>query len=92
MTVLRDGKLTQLTLDNWIERVAKPSPTQVNESIHDPVVRIDNDLAVVWAPFEVRVDGKLVSCGTDLFNLVRMDGKWLVASIAYNSRTDCTGK
>ena len=33
------------------------------------LVRIDHDLAVVWAPFEFLVDGRVDHCGTDLFNL-----------------------
>ena len=45
-------------------------------------MRIDNDLAVVWAPFEFLVDGKVDHCGTDLFYLARVDGKWLIAAVA----------
>ncbi len=72
--------------------MGKPGPTRNVESIHDPVVRIDNDLAVVWAPFELRVDGKLASCGTDLFNMVKVDGKWVIASVADTGRKDCAVK
>jgi len=28
--------------------------------------------------------------GTDLFNLVRTDGKWLIASVADTGRKDCS--
>ena len=89
LVAMHDGKPTQMTLEAFAERMGKPSPTTVQESIHDPLVKIDNDLAVVWAPFEVRRDGKLDSCGTDLFNLVRLDGKWLITSVAYTGRKDC---
>ena len=57
-----------------------------------PLVRIDNDLAVVWAPFEFLVDGKVDHCGTDLFNLVRVDGQWIIASVADTGRKDCAHK
>jgi hypothetical protein len=63
----------------WFADAAK---TQIEERIHDPLVRIDNDLAMVWAPFDFLVYGKVDHCGTDLFNLVRTDGKWLIASVA----------
>ncbi len=56
------------------------------------LVRIDHDLAVVWAPFEFLVDGRVDHCGTDLFNLVRLDGKWFIASIADTGRDNCRGK
>jgi Putative lumazine-binding len=92
MVLMRDGKPTQMTFEAFAERVGKPGTTQIEERIHDPLVRIDNDLAVVWAPFEFLVDGRVDHCGTDLFNLVRSDGKWLIASVADTGRKDCPGK
>jgi hypothetical protein len=92
MVLMRDGKPTQMTFDAFAERVGRPGTTAMEERIHDPLVRIDNDLAVVWAPFEFLVDGKVDHCGTDLFNLVRKDGKWLIASIADTGRKDCAVK
>jgi hypothetical protein len=92
MVLMRDGKPAQMTFEAFAERVGKPGKAQIEERIHDPLVRIDNDLAVVWAPFEFLVDGKVDHCGTDLFNLVRTDGKWLIASVADTGRKDCGGK
>jgi Putative lumazine-binding len=92
MVLMRDGKPTQMTFEDFATRVGKPGTTKIEERIHDPLVRIDNDLAVVWAPFEFLVDGKVDHCGTDLFNLVRVDGTWIIASVADTGRKDCAGK
>lgn len=92
LVLMRDGKPTQMTFDAFAELVGRPGKAQIEERIHDPLVRIDNDLAVVWAPFEFLVDSKVDHCGTDLFNLVRVDGQWLVASIADTGRKDCAAK
>ena len=92
MVLMRDGKPAQMTLEAFADRVGRPGTTQIAERIHDPLVRIDNDLAMVWAPFEFLIDGKVDHCGTDLFNLVRKDGKWLIASIADTGRKDCAVK
>lgn len=89
MVLMRDGKPTQMTFEDFADRVGKPGTTQIQERIHDPLVRIDNDLAVVWAPFEFLVDGKVDHCGTDLFNVVRADGQWVIASVADTGRKDC---
>jgi hypothetical protein len=89
MVLMRDGKPTQMTFEDFANRVGKPGKTQIQERIHDPLVRIDNDLAMVWAPFEFLSDGKVDHCGTDLFNLVRKDGKWLIASVADTGRKEC---
>jgi len=92
MVLMRDGKPTQMTFEAFVERVARPGTTRIEERIHNPLVRIDHDLAMVWAPFEFLVDGKVDHCGTDLFNLVRIDGKWLIASIADTGRKNCSVK
>ena len=92
LVLMRNGKPTQMSFDTFAEHVARPGATHIEERIHDPLVRIDNDLAVVWAPFEFLVDGKVDHCGTDLFNLVRVDSKWLIASVADTGRKDCAGK
>lgn len=92
MVLMRDGKPSQMTFEEFADRVGKPGTTQIQERIHDPLVRIDHDLAVVWAPFEFLVDGKVDHCGTDLFNVVRSDGQWMIASIADTGRKDCDRK
>jgi Putative lumazine-binding len=92
MVLMRDGKPAQMTADAFADRVGRPGTTKIEERIHDPLIRIDNDLAVVWAPFDFLVDGKVDHCGTDLFNLVRKDGKWLIASVADTGRKDCPAK
>ena len=89
MVLMRDGKPTLMTFEAFADRVGRPGTSHIEERIHDPLVRIDNDLAVVWAPFEFLVDGKVDHCGTDLFNLVRQDGKWLIASVADTGRKVC---
>jgi hypothetical protein len=92
MVLMRDGKPTQMTFEEFAERVGRPGTTHIAERIHDPLVRVDNDLAVVWAPFEFLVDGKVDHCGTDLFNLVRKDGRWLIAGVADTGRKNCSIK
>ena len=92
MVLMRDGKPVQITFEDFAARVAKPGTTKIEERIHDPLIKIDNDLAVVWAPFDFYVDGKVNHCGTDLFNLVRQNGEWRIASVADTSRNDCSGK
>ena len=92
MVLMRDGKPAQMTFDAFAERVGKPGKTQIEERIHDPLVRIDTDLAVVWAAFDFLVDGKVDHCGTDLFNLVRVDGRWMIASVADTGTKTCSAK
>jgi hypothetical protein len=89
MVLMRNGKPVQMTFEAFVDRVATPGTTHIEERIHNPLVRIDHDLAVVWAPFEFLEDGKVDHCGTDLFNLVLVDGKWLIANVADTGRKTC---
>ena len=92
MVLMRDGKPTQMTFEQFADLVGKPGTTPIEERIHDPLVRVDNDLAMVWAPFEFLVDGKVDHCGTDLFTLARTDDNWVIAAIADTGRKDCVGR
>ncbi|WP_353064370.1 nuclear transport factor 2 family protein [Tunturibacter psychrotolerans] len=93
MVVMRNGTLTQITFEAFADRVQTSGKTHIEERIHDPLIRIDNDVAMVWAPFVFLIDGKVDHCGTDLFNLVRKDGKWLIASLTADvGRKDCPTK
>jgi hypothetical protein len=88
VALLRDGKVHQMTLGEFADHVKK-GPQKIEERIHDPIVHIDNDIAVVWAPYDFLMDGKVHHCGTDVINLVQQEGHWLIAGVADNSRTDC---
>lgn len=92
MVLMRNGKPMQMTFEDFATRVGVPGKEKTEERIHDPLIRIDHDLAVVWAPFDFYVNGKVNHCGTDLFNLVRQDGQWRIASVADTSRNDCAAK
>jgi hypothetical protein len=92
LILMREGKPDQMTIETFAEHVARPSHTQIEERIHDPLIRVDHDLAVVWAPFEFLADGKPDHCGTDLFSLVRTGDRWLIASIADTGSKDCPAK
>lgn len=88
-TLMRNGKPVQLGFDAFVERLSAPGPDTREERIFNPLVRIDHDIAIVWARFELRVNGKLDHCGTDIVNFVRVDGHWLISSIGDTSRTEC---
>ena len=90
LVLMREGKPVQMSFADFAARVGKPETTHIEERIHHPLIRIDHDLAVVWAPFDVLVDGRVDHCGTDLFSLVQQNGRWLIASIADTGRKTCS--
>jgi hypothetical protein len=73
---------------SWTEFAARLKPGEgFQESISDPAIEVDGDIAMVWAPFVVRVGGKVSNCGVDHFDLVRENGAWKVMNLTFSSRT-----
>jgi hypothetical protein len=85
----RDGKWTNnyQTAEEWLAGIRKnPNPTTFREPLSNVKVTIDSgQLAFLRADFQVVRDGKAVSSGVDEFTLVREDGRWRIALIAYTS-------
>jgi hypothetical protein len=65
----------------------------LTERLMAPRVLVERDIAMVWARYELLVDGAFDHCGVDHFDLVRRDGKWLVYNLTWtNQRTGCLGR
>jgi Putative lumazine-binding len=88
-TLIRDGKTLQIHFDAFVERIPTTGTVKLEERLYDPQIRIDDDIAVVWSPYTVFFDGKIDHCGTNIFSLIRRDGRWLISNVADNSRRDC---
>jgi hypothetical protein len=88
-----DGAST-LRQQTWTQFADRIRPDRAfQERIADPVVEIDDDIAMVWASFVVRVGGKVSNCGVDHFDLVRENGTWKVMNLTFSSRTTgCAGQ
>ena len=98
--VYPDGRVTAtgsrasssgLRQQSWSQFAERVKPGEgFQERISDPAIEIDGDVAMVWAPFVVRVGGKVSNCGYDHFDLVRDNGTWKIMNLTFSSRiTDC---
>ena len=96
--VYPDGRVTAtgtrasskgLRQQSWTEFSSRVTPAgRFEETISDPAIEIDGDAAMVWAPFVVRVDGKVSNCGVDHFDLVRDNGGWKVMNLTFSSHIE----
>lgn len=86
--VAADGTHTRKT-QRWAEFTAnlKPGSDRVVETLGTPAIEIDEDVAMVWAPYTLTINGKLSHCGYDHFDLVRSGGQWKILNITYSHRT-----
>jgi hypothetical protein len=85
---VRGDGASNLRQQSWTQFAERVTPARVfQERISDPVINLDSDIAMVWAPFVVRVGGKVGNCGVDHFDLVRENGVWKVMNLTFSSRT-----
>jgi hypothetical protein len=75
-----------------LRHVGKPGTTQIEERISNPLVRIDNDLAVVWAPFDFLVRWKNRSLRNRPVQSGSCHGKWMIASVGDSGTRTCSAK
>jgi putative lumazine-binding protein len=62
-----------------------------NERIFDPEVRIDGEVAQVWAYFTFHRNATFTHCGVDAFMLVKVAGTWKITQLADSNRQQgCT--
>lgn len=65
--------------DVWVER------------IFDPEVRIDGEVAQVWAYYTFHRNGTFSHCGVDAFTLLKVGAEWKISYLADSRRkTGCT--
>jgi hypothetical protein len=62
-----------------------------NERIWDPEVRVDGDVAQVWAYYTFHRSGAFSHCGVDAFMLLKVGSEWKITQLADSRRTTgCT--
>lgn len=62
-----------------------------HERIYEPEVRIDGDVAQVWAYYTFHRNAVFSHCGVDAFMLMKVGDVWKITQLADSRRTDgCT--
>ncbi len=78
-----DDRMQTMPLANLIASISS-SEDDLREPIWDMVTMVKGPVATVSASFEFTINGMRSHCGTNVFNLVRVDGEWKIAGIAYS--------
>jgi hypothetical protein len=91
VTKNQNGKTVILTepLDSFLTAVGQPHQEVYDERINFDIIRIDEDLAMVWAPYKFYLGNRLHHCGVDVFQLVREPGQWKILYLVDTRRKNC---
>jgi hypothetical protein len=76
----RDGQVVIETepVDSFLVSVATPHREVYDERITFDIIKIDGELATVWAPYKFYIGERLNHCGVDSFQLVKINGEWKI--------------
>jgi hypothetical protein len=84
-TVLHEG-----SVDKFVEAVETPHEEVWDERISNYEVKIDGELASVWAPYTFYLGDQLLHCGVNAFQLFRSESGWKIIQITDTRRkTGC---
>lgn len=87
----RDNEIIKSTLSVMVDRLEKrmadfPADAVIDETIHDTVVMVDENLGTVWAPFHCNIGGKLHHYGTNVFVMLRTKEGWRISGAFDNHK------
>lgn len=74
-------------IDRFAAAMAGDHPVY-DERLGDAEIRIDGGLATVWVPYAFYVGEDFSHCGTNAFQLARLDGAWSIIHITDTRRPD----
>lgn len=79
-----DGlSIFQSTHQSYVDNLAAGEQRLV-ERFWDPEVMLHGRMAVVWAPYDLYVDGAFSHCGIDNFNFLKTEDGWKITGILFS--------
>jgi hypothetical protein len=78
------------SIDAFVRAVGAPHPDFWDERLYAPVIQVDGNLAVVWAPYSFFLGPTLQHCGTNAIQLAKgADGWQIISLVDTRRRTGC---
>lgn len=76
--VTSEGELRPDGLERWRDWVGTLEVGTAHEELFGVTSEQLGNLATVWAPFVIRVNGEIVGCGVNTLTLARPEGDWRI--------------
>jgi CubicO group peptidase (beta-lactamase class C family) len=93
-TESREGspRLRPFSAEEFVSRIVAHRGPAMRETIDHPEVRVSDNLATVWAPYQFYLGDRLTHCGEDAFQLGKTDigwPGWKILALADTRKSDC---
>lgn len=79
--------LRKSTFQAYLESLGTTEETYT-ERFWNPTVLVDGNLASLWTRYDFRRDEKFSHCGVEVFNFIKVEGKWKIAAATYTVQTE----
>ena len=80
------SKMSTFNADDLVKIIGTPDASVDDERVVYDAIKIDGDLACVWAPYQFFLGAQFSHCGVDVFQLMRTAEGWKVIYIADTQR------
>lgn len=87
MVDARASAVTVQGVEGWIEAIGG-SERRWNEQIYEVDVRVDGNMASIWAPYTFYLDGAVRHCGINSIELLHDGERWRITQISDTRRTE----
>ncbi|MBE1159590.1 nuclear transport factor 2 family protein [Dyella acidiphila] len=91
ITSMHENELRRPTIEKLADAIAAHKGGPIAENIYDPIVHVDQNLAVVWAPYKFTINGRVDHCGTDVLTLGKVQDRWIIIGLSDNERKENCG-
>ena len=75
------------SMEGWLTAIGT-SERRWDERVYDVDVRVDGEVASVWAPYTFYFDGAVRHCGINSIELLRTASGWRITQISDTRRTE----
>jgi hypothetical protein len=75
------------SVDGWIDAIGQ-SERRWDEQIYDLDVKVDGNMASIWAPYTFYLDGAVRHCGINSIELLHDGDGWKITQISDTRRTE----
>lgn len=75
-------RISMRSFENRLKTFVNPDQV-IQERALDVEIKIHQQVAMAWVPYELDVSGKFEHCGVDIFTLVKNKEGWKIVTVAF---------
>ena len=88
-TVVKGSKPVKVeSVDHFMQSVAKSREMDLEERVSSYEIMMDEEMAIVWAPYRFYINGQLSHCGVNALTLVLTERGWRIHNIIDTRRKE----